>query len=249
MLLLLWLAAGPIVDANDGAATNAWIKERISAAAAGKRELVRFPFTHHGEWGCMCPNDYMGTQDMSYPGTPYVKLLVSPGMDDPRSEKERAKDAGYTVIVEGMFTGRVLHEENEVAEGETEKYLRYEFQGLRWRPAHQDSPGDEKASIVLAGKDAEIKIPPLTDGKPFLVVVDSLALADKQNEAKALALRDKLRAAGYAGAEVIDSRAAPRLFCCYHVVVAGRYATRDAALAVAKELKKKKYDAGVRQGW
>jgi hypothetical protein len=108
---------------------------------------------------------------------------------------------------------------------------------------------DEKASIVLAGKDAEVKVPSLGDDKPFLVVVDSLALGDKQNEAKARALRDKLRATGYPDAQVIDSRAAPRLFCCYHVVVAARFSTRDAALAAAKELKKKKYDAGVRQGW
>src|SRR5215831_3051282 len=104
MLLLLWLAAGPVVDANDGATTKQWVKERISAATAGKRELVRFPLTHHGEWGCICPNDYMGTEDTSYPGTPYIKLLTSPGMDPPQAD-------GYTMIVEGMFTGKVLHEE------------------------------------------------------------------------------------------------------------------------------------------
>jgi hypothetical protein len=92
-------------------------------------------------------------------------------------------------------------------------------------------------------------VAPLTDDKPWLVVIDSLALFDKGTDVRAEALRKKVEAAGFADAQVIDSRQAPLLFCCYRVVVASRQPTREAALAQVKALKQKKFGASVRRGW
>jgi hypothetical protein len=153
------------------------------------------------------------------------------------------------MVVEGRFTGDHGSAPASDDPAEKAKFKLWGFEVLRWRPRRPDDPKDEKVRIVLAGKDAAEAVAPLADDRPWLVVADSLALFDKGTDKRALALKDKLVAAGFAQAEVIDSRQAPLLFCCYRVVVAARFATREQALAAVKDVKKKKLDASVRRGW
>ncbi len=230
-------------DAQDQAGSKAWVKERLSNVKAGKRELVRIPFAHHGEWGCNCPGEYIGTQTDSEGGIAWLNPEFEPKVQETRSEKRDEEEGGYMRVAEGYFTGKRTKEKGE-EEGQT--YTLEGFHVLRWRPLRGDK--DARLTVVSAGPEWTEKVQTFTDDRPWLVVVDSLALLDKKTEARATALRDKLVAAGAKDAEVIDSRRAPMLFCCYRVVVSGRYATREAALAAADELKKKKISAGVRRG-
>ena len=63
-------------------------------------------------------------------------------------------------------------------------------------------------------------------------------------------MKQKLIDRGFPSAEIFDSRRASALFCCFHVVVAGRYATKKEALGVARQARKQRFrDVYVRRGW
>ncbi len=93
------------------------------------------------------------------------------------------------------------------------------------------------------------KVLPVKDGKPWAVVRASVDLDQRQGKKVATRVRDKLRKAGYAAAEVVDSRRFARFRCCYWVVLAGRFATRAEALALVRKLKKKKLSAYARRAF
>ena len=91
---------------------------------------------------------------------------------------------------------------------------------------------------------------PLSDERRWLVVVRSIPAHGKRARARSERLLVNLKKAGFSAAEVIDSRQAPRLFCCYIVVLASRHKDREAAMAQAKAVKKRGYRGiTVRRGW
>lgn len=248
-LLLLGLAtaralAGPAV--SDEAAVDAWVQARVKAAKKGEREIVRIPIVQRSQgWGCRCPENFLGTNVGSYGGKSWLALATAPGAKLPE-----ARRTGWVQIAEGYFTGATekLDYSKECGGCKDWIYTLYKFQVERTRPAPKETEG-LKVQILLAGKEASEKVAPLADGKPWMVIVASVVRDGGKSLVAANLHRDKLVKAGFAGAAVIDSRAASQLACCYHVVVAGRFATQAEATALAKDVKKKKFQASVKKGF
>jgi hypothetical protein len=155
---------------------------------------------------------------------------------------------GLMVVAEGSFTGKRIKEDLREGRKDSEYlYNLWEFQALRTRTYRE---ADAKVHLILPGKELKVKLPPLADGRPWMVVVESYPSSDKRAVARAETLKQKLIKDGFAGAEVFDSRRAERLFCCYQVVAAGRFKTRAEAMASAKSVRARKHkDVTVRQGW
>jgi hypothetical protein len=249
-LLLLAVAAtaraqaGP--DVSDEAAVDAWVQARVKAAKKGEREIVRVPIVQRSQgWGCRCPDNFPGSSPNSYGGKSWLTLTTGPGVTLPAPTRN-----GWVQVAEGYFTGTTDKEDySKECNGCKEWiYTLYKLHVERARPAPKEADG-LKVHVLLTGKEASEKVAPLADGKPWLVIVASVARDAKTAAAQAEAQRAKLVKAGFAGAAVIDSRAVSQLACCYHVVVAGRFATQAEATALAKDVKKKKFAASVKKGF
>jgi hypothetical protein len=249
VLLLLGAAASARAKAgpelSDSKAVDAWVETRVRNAKAGTREIVRLPIVRRSTgWGCRCPWHFLGNSVDSYGGKSWLALTTEPGVALPE------KRDGWVQIAEGYFTGATTTEDysKECNGCKDWIYTLHELHVERARPAPKDAES-LRVHLLLAGKGASEKVALLADGKPWLVMVSSVARGDKTAAAQAVAQRDKLIKAGFAGAAVIDSRSAPLLSCCYHVVVAGRFATQAEATALAKVVKKKRFPASVKRGF
>ncbi len=171
-------------------------------------------------------------------GCPCLEPKWAAGAEEPDTLDREGRDNGRLAVVEGRFTG-------ESSKGGA--YTLHGFEVLRHRPFHDGDKSEAKV-IATAAQLAEGGAA-LADDKPWIATVDSFDVFDKASEKKVSALTAKVKAAGFEPA-VLDSRTARLLFCCYSVVIAGRFATQDEATAKMKELKKKGFaNAGVRRGW
>jgi hypothetical protein len=231
--------------ATDEGAVDAWVKARVKNAKKGEREIVRIPLVRRTTgWGCVCPWHYLGTSTGSYGGKSWLTPTTAPGVTLPE------KGNGWVQVAEGYFTGASTKEDNSKDCGGCKDwvYTLYTFHVERARPAPKETT-DLKVHVLLSGNEASEKVAPLADGKPWMVIVSSVARDAKGAAAQAAAQRDKLVKAGFANAAVIDSRAATQLACCYHVVVADRFKTQAEAAALAKDVKKKRLQASVKKGF
>lgn len=243
LLLVLTLAAhaqkGPEAFGDE---LGAWLEQRVAAGKAGKREIVRVPFVHRSMgWGCDCPDFFVGTSpDTVSSEKAWVFASPAAGVELP--------EAGKVAVAEGYFTGATYLEEHDRggASDAENSYSLWTFRILRTRPHRGEA--DDFVYVVLAGPEAQKDVPAFSDDKPWMAIAASLPLADKGSAAKAEALRAQLAATGFP-AEAFDGRKAPLLFCCYYVVVAGRYATKGEADAAAKAAAAKKFTAYVRKGF
>ena len=227
---------------------DAWIKARLKAAKSGKPELVRIPVSYRSMgWGCRCPDVFIGTSTDTG-GGPWLSVKLGPVAELP-AYNERF---GVVVVAEGRFTGKKDTEDLRGENGEPEEWLYklLEFEALRFKRFSEKRGGDARARVVLDGAAAAAKVKALADDRPWKVVVGSFPAASKRTPRRLAALRKKLQARKVEGVEVINSRAAPRLFCCYQVVLAGGHKTREAALVAARALRKKRLKGVyVRKGW
>jgi hypothetical protein len=227
-------------DGYDGDAVGHWLEMRSKNAAAGDREIIRVPLVARSAgWGCTCPSNFVGLSPDSHGGgETWVSATFAKGAEIAyRSE-------GSVVVAEGYLTGKTTTETGDAGT----KYKLWGFEVLRTRPLKKGDK-DEAVYLVLSGPEAKKDVPPLADGRNWLVISASIALADKDGAKKAEEARAKLVAAGFPLAEIIDSRAAPLLFCCYQVVIAGRFATEKDATALAKDAKALKVAVYVKKGW
>ncbi len=234
-------------SAEDGKAVATWIAARAKAAASGAPELVRVPLSFRSlGWGCVCPDVFIGTSPHSHDGgDTWVKVLAAPGLTLPGMTRE-----GAVLVAEAIFTGKRVKLDLRGKDGPKEHlYQIWELKVLRTK-TFREGGGDAKVQIVLPARQLAEKVPPLADDRPWIVVVESYPLTAKRSLKVAEGLQKKLVAAGFTGAEVLDSRRAARLYCCYQVVAAGRFKTKAEAMAVAKQVRAKKWkDVTVRQGW
>lgn len=228
------------VDVSDEKALAKWLDERVKLAKAGTPELVRFPMVHHDDWGVDYPTYFVSVIQESGPNScPCLNVKFEKGAEEPDTRDPKTlRDNGRVAIVEGKFTG------------ETTKQGEYTLRGftvLRHRPYRGEGDSTEAKVIATAAQLGEGPKEPL-GGAPWLATVDSFDVFDKASEKKAQALLEKVKKAEFGSAEIIDSRGAPLLFCCYEVVIAGKFETQDEATAVMKQLKKKGFSAaGVRR--
>jgi hypothetical protein len=241
--------AEPGPNAEDGAAVEKWIRERATAAKKGEAELVRIPITFRAMgWGCSCPAAFVGVNVGTHNGgETWVKVVAGPYADLPGVPR-----LGIRLVAEGHFTGARVKEDLRGKDGPAESlYHLWELKVLRSRSLRDREGGeDSKVHVVLSGKDAKEKVAALSDDRPFLVVVESFLSSEKASEKRAQVLKERLVKAGFGTAEVLDSRSAPRLFCCYRVVVSGRHKDRGEALTEAKAVRLKGFKGVyVRKGW
>ncbi|MGC4123153.1 MAG: SPOR domain-containing protein [Myxococcales bacterium] len=241
-------AADAEVSKPDGVVK--WVAERAASAAAGKPEIVRFPLAHRGTWGSGFPTYFIADNAGSGPEPcPCLAPKWAPGAEEPNTLDETGRDAGRMAVVEGRFTGKSTKVKEHEDEPDSATHTLWEFEVLRWRPFREGGADETKARVVASSTQAA-EVTALSDERPWLATVDSFPALEKSGQEKARQLLEKAVKAGFSKAEVLDSRGARLLFCCYKVVVAGRFATQDEATALMKELKQKGFaNAGVRRGW
>ncbi len=220
-----------------------WARARMANATSGVPELVRLPLRRQGPgWGCTCPPYYVGTYDGANPGTIWLDPVFEPTAVEVAPRE--------TMIAEGYFTGA-----SHVDDGD-EKYKVLGFRVLRDRapaPVPGESPGTvgdtEARALVLARGDPcgrETRPPP--DGRTYLLVEASLAMAGPRAYEGARARAEKLRGR-FPRVEVLDSRSVPGLFCCNFVVVIDRERSEREATTSAAAAKRMGITAAVRRGW
>lgn len=227
---------------SDAAQLKPWVAARVAAAKRSEREIVKVPLARHGEWGCDCPNWYIGTSLTSNSGGEWLAPIL------PKTFDQGSPAVGRVWVVDGYFTGKSKSERGSPGKANDQ----WEFVVLRGRPGTEAGEGgdpDGQVAVVLGGAEAKREVPPLNDDRPWLVVIASVPLLERGSERQSAKLRDALAAAGFSEAEVIDSRQAPMLFCCYRVILAGRFATSKAANAAVEQAKKKGFSAYPRRGW
>ncbi len=235
---------------KDGAA---WIDARVAEAKKKTPALVRVPLIHRGEWGCDCPEYYLGVMSTTNPTNRWITPVFEKTAPEPPLEVRKSAGTvqvpGSVYVAEGFFTGesseRKLHKEGDA-------YKLAELRVLRLRPAQRAS--DAKPVVVrptlppIAGIAGGAPASP-PDGKSFFAITESFDTANATGREDADRLAADLRARGFAGAEVIDSTTVPGLFCCYWAVTLGRYATEAEAARAASEAAAKKVVAAVRRGY
>ena len=93
------------------------------------------------------------------------------------------------------------------------------------------------------------KITLVNDARPWAVVHASIDLDRRRGKKIAERARERLVKAGFSAARVVDGRRYASFRCCYHVVLAGRFASRAEALELVRRLKKKKIAAYARRAF
>jgi hypothetical protein len=220
----------------------AWVQARHANARASRPELVRIPLHRHGPgWGCTCPLHYVGVTENADDSTPFIEpSFESPATGfDPHGQPE-------TRIVEGYFTG---HETKAPGDAKTVYTLRG-FRVLRDRaPRSAKDPSDEDqlATVLATGSEAALELP-APDARIFLLMDASFPMS-AAGSFDAARKRAGSFVEHYPGAEVVDSRTVPGLFCCNYVVVLDRFASQAEAEAEAKKAKAVGALATVRKGW
>ena len=230
----------------DEAFVREWIVQRVRNARNSQTELVRIPFWSwcdpvRGGGRVGTPDNVSGPFLSAVQGSPYVE-----GSDEDcggdEAEVDEVDETAEVVVIEGFFTGYSNLYEEEA------RSLRAEFVILRNRSFRRESDG--ALTILLTPEEMQTPVTAFDDARSWLAITDSIRARNEDAQADAEARVAELLEAGFAGAEAFDSRRAPRLFCCYVTVVAGRFVTREEAAGAVNLLENAGFDgAYVRQGW
>ncbi len=231
-------------DDKKGMSVKDWIAARVKRAKQGAPELVRIPVAHQcAGWGCECPTHYIGT-DASSEGAAWLELTTGPHA---RIPADPGRD-GFVRVADGVFTGKTSKEKWE-ADGEVHAtYKLYGFHVLRSRPYKEGK--DDALRLLLGGEENRRAVPALGDDRPWLAIAASIPYGTPKSSEKVQRLIDRLKEKGFGEAAYLDSRSAPLLFCCFHIVTAGRFRTSKEAQTAQKQLKSAGFkDAYFRRGW
>lgn len=111
-----------------GDTVNTWLAQRVENAKNGIKEKVEMPFVVRSTgWGCLCPDSYIGVSPSVGDG-PWVwpiKPKKFPTVDS----------VGYSLIVQGYFTGKIVEQDLRNEDGEPAEWLYKmpEFKITAWR--------------------------------------------------------------------------------------------------------------------
>lgn len=231
-----------------------WQGRRLANAKKKVLELLRFPFVHRGGgWGCDCPYEFLAADGDSggNGGGTAVKVEYEAGLVAPLPTNDDEHRA-FRAIAEGWFTGQNVTETFD----EHKKTL-YGLHIVRWRYIRDRGPDDQSpdsspdtlARVLRRGPDAH-RVPPRPDARGWIVLTADFEASEKKNPARATAEQAKLVKAGFTEAAVLDSEQTQRFLTGYYLVVAGRFATKDAAETLLQAVRKAGYkSATVRQAW
>jgi hypothetical protein len=105
-----------------------WVDTRVANAKNDIKEKVEMPFVVRCTgWGCICPDHYIGVSSSTQEG-PWI-APISP-------KKCPVVDRnGYSLIVTGYFTGKIIELDYRDKEGEPAEWLYKvpEFKILSWK--------------------------------------------------------------------------------------------------------------------
>ena len=211
-----------------------WLRARVANARRNQGELVRIPVWVREAWACECPFTFLYDPSPDFYPHPIELVAVGPDIAIPEPG-----ECGSTIVVEGSFTGR-----------EVERYgqLLPEFNVLRMRESMR-SARDLIARVLISGEEHRNAPELFADAAAYLVIVDSVNRQSRDARERADALVQELVDAGFQSAEVFDSRQAPRLFCCYWTVVAGRFEMEEEAQTALAALEASGREGTIRLGW
>jgi hypothetical protein len=224
------------------------VRKRAANATAGEREIVRIPIG--SAWGgSTSPDTFIGSWVAGHINGGNVGLSVdwAPGT---------IKATGpVTVIADGWFTGPQT--EKATGPGTFDTFAFHVMRSREPGAGKGEGPnGDprleedaERVQVLLSAPESLRELPQLADDRRWFAVVANLPLLEADVDAHAEKARADLAAHGFDTAEVIDSRQAAGLFCCFRVVVAGRFATQSAAQSAVTKAKPLYPAAYVRKGF
>jgi hypothetical protein len=222
-----------------------WHAARIAEAGQGTRAIVRIPLVHRSiGWGCVCPNWYVGEGTDTNGAGAWIKPSFSKAA---AGLPGKVGDDGIQVVAEGYYTGKTETSAWKSDGVVRDTYKMAGFHVLRWRMQREGE--DPVMAVLLGGAKAQEAVQPLTDDRPWLVIAHSLQLSSPGCTKGAELRRKRLVEKGFKDAEVIDSRAAPLLACCFKSVLLGRFKTRAEARALSTSAKAKTVKTYVRRGW
>ena len=227
-----------VVKTHAGKCGEEWADARLANAVGNRHEIVRVPYSASGFMRNMVPGDQICSLGVSF---------------DLRGEVDpfRGKapwNFGYPELappaVIGVADGWYKHDR-----------VKQKFDdGVRdlpvfvvWHVKPAEDAGDP--AVIAELDDDEIDVPQLHDDRPWLLVLATLPYDVPRVDDEAGRERSRAVAAGFAGADVIDTRQTTELFCCSRVVVAGRYATEKEANAGLGQAKRTWATAYVRRAW
>jgi hypothetical protein len=230
-----------------------WLDQRLAAARNRPHEIVRLPYSVGMFWGCTCPMDYLCVSSVE----PFATIFTSEArvasvdlrrgvVPDPMRPVETGTQVG---VVEGWLEPD--RQKEWMGEGGEHKlWSELVFTVWHARAFASDAEGSSQdASVVAELDDDELSVPRLHDERRWLAIVATLPYQQPRVDDEAKALQARAIAAGFADAEVIDTRQTDELFCCSRVVLAGRYAGKKEADAVIGRAKRAGLAAYVRKGW
>jgi hypothetical protein len=126
--LLIFLSPLNIVFAQpDSDSVQNWVDARVENAKAGKKEKVKMVMAVRTlAWGCKCPDHYMGVSSNNQEG-PFISPTYPNSL--PLSDT-----IGYSLIVEGYFTGNIIDQDMRDSEDEPEEWFYHlqEFTITKW---------------------------------------------------------------------------------------------------------------------
>lgn len=127
--LLIFLSSFSFVFGQpDSDSVQKWVDLRVENAKAGKKENVKMVMAVRTlAWGCRCPDYYMGVSPNNQEG-PFIFPVTQ--YDFPTSDT-----IGYSIIVEGYFSGKIIDLDLRESEDEPEEWFYHipEFIITKWK--------------------------------------------------------------------------------------------------------------------
>lgn len=105
-----------------------WVNLRVENAKSGKKETVKMVMAVRTlAWGCRCPDHYVGISPNNQEG-PFISPIIPDNF--PVSDT-----IGYSLIVEGYFTGNIIDLDLRTSEDEPEEWFYHipEFKVTKWK--------------------------------------------------------------------------------------------------------------------
>ena len=93
-----------------------WLEKRIQNAQNDKNEIIKMPFVVRTlGWGCRCPEHYIGVSTNTHEG-PWIAPVAPDNFPKPDT-------IGYSLIVTGYFTGKIIELDLRNHNGEPDEWL------------------------------------------------------------------------------------------------------------------------------
>lgn len=221
------------------AAVQAWLLRMARDARRDVKSVVRMFISQCIGWGSDVPSDWVATGCFDAAATfiwpvgetALVDRCNACGKIGDYEKAHECIDARCNLVVEGTFTGATHQSEGQKQLGGGGP-VAHVFHIQKARLGKYTDP-----SLRLPGGAGPADGPAITSGPRWGVMWASAFATQKDAPTVAEKLAARMRAAGFAGAEVLDSRRIPGLWCCSEAVLAGRFEGRDEARALASRLK------------